>query len=142
VAIVSRNYPEYISAFWGIQLLGGIAVMVNAWLPDVPLHHSVSLANSKVNSQQLHYFRSHRRQVIFADAERALIFDVERLRREVGTKGFIVFRPHEGKSRPRSDWIDCASAVDAYKGNPKEILDDDLNLSPEDNATIFFTSGT
>ena len=53
VAIVSRNYPEYISTFWGIQLLGGVAVLVNAWLPQVPLYHSVSHANSKVNPSDI-----------------------------------------------------------------------------------------
>lgn len=49
VAIVSRNYPEYISTFWAIQLLGGVSVMVNAWLPEVPLYHSVALTGSKVS---------------------------------------------------------------------------------------------
>jgi acyl-CoA synthetase (AMP-forming)/AMP-acid ligase II len=48
VAIVSRNYPEWIIAFWAIHLLGGVSVCVNAWLPEKPLHHSISLAESKV----------------------------------------------------------------------------------------------
>ena len=50
VAIVSRNYPEYISTFWGIQLLGGVSVMVNAWLPQALLYYSVAHTNSKASS--------------------------------------------------------------------------------------------
>ena len=49
VAIVSRNYPEWIVAFWATQLLGGICVCVNAWLPTQPLQHSISLAHSKAS---------------------------------------------------------------------------------------------
>ena len=49
VAIVSRNFPEYITTFWGIQLLGGVSVMVNAWLPQSSLYHSVAHTDSKVS---------------------------------------------------------------------------------------------
>lgn len=48
VAIVSRNYPEWIVVFWAIQLIGGISVCVNAWLPEEPLHHCITLTESKV----------------------------------------------------------------------------------------------
>lgn len=48
IGIVSRNYPEYYVAFWGIQLLGGVCVLVNAWLPHKPLHHCIIHTHCKV----------------------------------------------------------------------------------------------
>jgi acyl-CoA synthetase (AMP-forming)/AMP-acid ligase II len=145
VAIVSRNYPEFISTFWGIQLLGGVSVMVNAWLPQVPLYHSVAHANSKVSGRDLQpEYLAHTMisKVIFVDAERAPILDISQLRREAGTVGFIVFRPHEGKIKLDQEWKDWEKTFRAYSGNVKEILEMNPGVVPEDNATIFFTSGT
>ena len=51
VAIVSRNYPEWIVAFWAIQLIGGVAVSVNALLPSESLHHCITLADSRVSTR-------------------------------------------------------------------------------------------
>ena len=31
VAICSRNYPDYLVAFWACQLIGAISVLVNAY---------------------------------------------------------------------------------------------------------------
>src|ERR1700761_7782516 len=50
VGIISRNYPEYLIAFWATQLLGGVAVLINAWLPHVPLNHCVANAKCKVSA--------------------------------------------------------------------------------------------
>jgi len=80
--------------------------------------------------------------VVFVDAERAPKLDILRLRREAGTKGFVIFRPHEGKIKLNQDWEDFDRLIRNYSGSGKEILEMSPGTLPDDNATIFFTSGT
>jgi len=80
LATVSRNYQEWIVAFWATQLLGGVYVCVNAWLPTQPLHHDITLAHSKG---------------AILDAERAAKIDQQHLHSVSRNETFLVFRPHE-----------------------------------------------
>lgn len=50
VALVSRNYPEWIVVFFAVQLLGGVCVCVNAWLEESALVHCLVLTEPKVCS--------------------------------------------------------------------------------------------
>lgn len=76
------------------------------------------------------------------DAERAPKLDVEKLRRSIGVKGFVVYRPHERKSKIHEAWVDFGKVLQSYNGNTKLVLDSNPGTLPDDNATIFFTSGT
>ena len=43
VGIVSRNYPEFIFAFWAVQLLGAVAVCPNACVYSLLFRRLVSM---------------------------------------------------------------------------------------------------
>jgi acyl-CoA synthetase (AMP-forming)/AMP-acid ligase II len=60
---------------------------------------------------------------------------------EAGTKDFVVIESHEGKGR----WIgmkNWSETLNTYTADVREILDNDPDIMPEDNATVIFTSGT
>jgi hypothetical protein len=58
-----------------------------------------------------------------------------------GTEAFLAFRPHQAKvTIPKMEsWME---ALQNYRGNPQDILNLDIGAKPDDDATIFFTSGT
>ncbi|KAF9041971.1 acetyl-CoA synthetase-like protein [Hymenopellis radicata] len=123
VAICSRNYPSYFTAFWAAHLLGAVPVLVNAWLPIVPLKHCLSLTDCKL---------------ILLDSERANI--IEPIVSDFKA-AFLVLESHEGKG----SWDSMESYNDVlsqYTGDGLWILQEDLTIEPEDNATVIFTSGT
>lgn len=142
VAIIMRNFPEFIFAFWAIHLLGGVATLVNAWAPSDPLLHCIVQTNPKI---------------IIVDPERANrlaegILDEIKLKTLIN-KVFVARVHDEGyrnKQRPLQHsysnwrWKGMSSLDDAlasFKG-PLESWREVPESSPEDDATIFFTSGT
>ena len=136
VAIVMRNLPEWVMAFWAATLAGAIVVPLNAWWSAEELHYGLEDSGSKV---------------AFVDQERAA-----RLRPVLGDlDGFttlIVADEHRSSSAGRppvvipaaegstsfSEWP-FALALGEIDGNASPP---DLTLDPEDDATIFYTSGT
>ncbi|KAJ3801861.1 hypothetical protein GGU11DRAFT_674108, partial [Lentinula aff. detonsa] len=127
VAICCRNYPEFLVAFWACHLIGAVSVLVNAWLPAEPLRHCL------VQTQCA---------LVIIDPERAdrLVAFVHELKLR-GVKGVLVLEGHEGKgSWPgMQDW---ATIFQNYKGDSLDVLRQDPGITPEDNATVIFTSGT
>ena len=135
VAIVMRNLPEWVMAFWGAALAGAIVVPLNAWWSGEELRYGLEDSGSKV---------------AFVDTER-----VERIRPFLGglsTLGAMVvtdehrtelkaplavYEP-QGGSPPVPEWPFplALGPVDAAVTPP------DLTIEPEDDATIFYTSGT
>tara|TARA_R110000824_G_scaffold118960_18_gene272512 strand:+ start:31548 stop:33302 length:1755 start_codon:yes stop_codon:yes gene_type:complete len=124
VTIAMRNYPEWSIAFWAAAALGAIVVPLNAWGTGPELEYGISDSGSKV---------------VIVDGER-----LERITphlKELKISGVIVARPG---GMPLGD----AVAMDAIIGKPGSYagLSDealpDPDLHPEDDATIFYTSGT
>ena len=123
-----RNFPEFIISFWAIQLLGAVSTFVNAWLPSRPFLHCIKLTDPRV---------------IIVDPERAdrlsgaLLHDVKE---KSSLTGILVIRSREGKGAwPGMDDYNrelshYSGPLDAWKNEPEAV--------PEDDATIFFTSGT
>ncbi|KAJ7068258.1 hypothetical protein C8F01DRAFT_1117516 [Mycena amicta] len=122
VAICARNLPEYLVAFWACHLIGAVAVLVNAWLPATPLLYCLTHAQCKV---------------IILDSERAerLVSVVQKL----GGAEILVFENGNGRWKGMKSW---QSVLDEFKGDPMKIFQQDPNILPEDDAVIFFTSGT
>jgi len=119
VAIVMRNFPEWSVAFWAAAAVGAVVVPLNAWWTAPELVYGLRDSGSKV---------------VFLDGERT-----ERLRDELpglGLTAAIVVRP-EG---PVPD------GVERYDDVLGEVVADatlpDVELAPEDDSTIFYTSGT
>jgi long-chain acyl-CoA synthetase len=136
VAIVMRNLPEWIMAFWGITLCGAVVVPLNAWWSGEELRYGLEDSGSKL---------------AFVDQERA-----ERIRPFLGglegcgtlivadehrTTGSpvppAVYTPPDG-SAPVKEWPFSLALGDV----DDTATPPDLTIDPEDDATIFYTSGT
>lgn len=153
VGIAARNYPEFISTYWGIHLLGAVAVPVNSFAEGDVLAFCIRDVNCRV---------------VVVDAERlaklqdfiASLFDYEvedtfNQNRTRPLDGIVVL-PRDGARRVEEKdkhWLKSEAykagrlfdfeelqngnrEVAVKRGVPK------VQIGPEDNATILFTSGT
>ncbi|KAJ3782516.1 hypothetical protein GGU10DRAFT_318455 [Lentinula aff. detonsa] len=129
VAICSRNCIEYLVAFWACHLIGAVTVMVNAWLPTNLLEFCITYTDSKV---------------LFLDAERANVLEqnIAKVVEHNAITAVLVFCVHEGKEawQGMSSWSEILDRNDGIATN--NILQETCAILPEDNATIYFTSGT
>lgn len=142
VGIVSRNYPEWLSAWWACQLLGAITVAVNAWLPmhptsdgkEIPLLYCIKHTGCKL---------------LVVDAERATALEpwIAKGTKKTGVKDVLVIRSQDAQRGGRGKkagwkgmkkWED---ALAAYKG-PEKAWEKEPACGPDDDAAILFTSGT
>ncbi len=118
VVIAMRNFPEWMVAFWGAAAAGAIVVPLNAWGTGPELEYGVKDSGAKV---------------IVADEERA-----ERMRpySDLGVSAVVVARAERPLHEREDAWADVLGEVAADTRPP------DIALEPEDDATIFYTSGT
>ena len=122
VAIAMRNLPEWVMAFWGAVAAGGIVVPLNAWWTGGELAYG--LADSGAT-------------VAFVDSERA-----DRLSPHVGELPELRTVVTAGDTTANAatslgpKFGDLLGDIDA-DATPPEI-----ELHPDDDATIFYTSGT
>jgi len=96
---------------------------LQSWLPMDVLHHCLTHTQSKL---------------IVLDPERADRLEPIASRFTAGTTGLLVLEAGKGKWNHMVTWDD---ALANYKGNFQNILTDDPEIVPEDNASILFTSG-
>jgi long-chain acyl-CoA synthetase len=116
VAIAMRNFPEWSIAFWAAAAVGAIVVPLNAWMTGAELEYCLADSASAL---------------LIADGERAqkLLPHLPRL----PLRATLVTR---APSAP-PQLLDLAQVIaGADPGLPEVTLD------PEDDATIFYTSGT
>ncbi|MDG2336343.1 MAG: class I adenylate-forming enzyme family protein [Myxococcota bacterium] len=115
VAIAMRNYPEWIMSFAAITSVGGIAVCMNAWWKKDEMAYGLEDSGAKV---------------LIADSERIKVAEPSLGKFDVKTIGVRV----QGE---------LPSGVDRFE----EILRagaamPEVEVGPEDDATILYTSGT
>jgi long-chain acyl-CoA synthetase len=140
IAIVMRNLPEWVIAFWGITLAGAIVVPLNAWWSGEELQYGLSDSGSTL---------------AFVDKERA-----ERIRPYLGElpdiTAIVVTDEHRtsdpttapAATEPPATPAPGAAHVTEWSFpaalGPVDdtALPPDLTIGPEDDATIFYTSGT
>jgi len=126
VAIAMRNLPEWVVAFFAIELAGAIATPLNAWWTGQELEFAINDSGAKV-----------------------LICDPERLGRLVPLVGNMpaletvyVARLAGPSPDPRlrklEDVIGAPADWEALDERPLPAVE----IDPEDDATIFYTSGT
>jgi long-chain acyl-CoA synthetase len=124
VAIAMRNLPEWSIVFWAAVSIGAVAVAINAWGTGGDLEYGLSDSEAKV---------------AVVDAER-----LSRLEPELGKaalSGLVAVRtPREalGSADALEDLIGPPSAYATLPDLPPP----DNAVEPEDDATIFYTSGT
>jgi len=115
VAIATRNHPEFAIAFWSCQVLGATVVPLNAWWTGPELAYGLQDSGAVV---------------LVADDERA-----ERL------------APHLATTDVRATvLVRGASAIDGTPfaeaiATPEAPLPE-IEIAPDDDATIMYTSGT
>jgi long-chain acyl-CoA synthetase len=117
VAIAMRNLPEWVIAFWAVTCSGAIVVPLNAWWKGGELAYGLIDSGSRV---------------VFCDAERAQL--IGRHIEETQLEKVIVARataPIPGMLRFEDAWPPHLGAALP-----------DVAISPGDDATIFYTSGT
>lgn len=119
VAISMRNYPEWVTSFMAASSLGAIAVAMNSlWQPE-EMAFGLNDCGAKV---------------LLADAER-----LERLSRQTSTS------PDLRVLAVRTEELHGVEAVrlqDALAAVPADAPMPAADLAPNDDATIFYTSGS
>ncbi|MET0384790.1 MAG: class I adenylate-forming enzyme family protein [Polyangiales bacterium] len=118
VALAMRNYPEWIVSFWAALQAGAIIVPLNAWWRGQELAYGLRDSGSRV---------------LLCDDERAHL--VEPHRNELGLTSVLVARAARELPPPYVALDEVLASSASLEPTPVEI-------DPEDDATIFYTSGT
>ena len=126
VAVIMRNLPEWPAAFWAGVLLGAIITPLNAWWTGAELEYGLADSGSKV---------------AFVDDER-LARVAPHLGNLPGLEKVYVSRLADTPDEPRVHRLeDVIGPVNGWGALPELPLPD-VELGPEDDATILYTSGT
>lgn len=129
VAIAMRNLPEWIIAFWGALALGAVVVPLNAWWTTEELLYGLGDSGSKI-----------------------VVVDVERYGRlHDALDSASLLETVIVASEDRGGLIDLGQAPSRVRAMPFDAFMGDLDaaatlpevaIDPDDDATIFYTSGT
>ena len=126
VAVAMRNLPEWPVAFYGALLTGAIVTPLNAWWTGAELEYGLADSGSRV-----------------------AIVDAERLDRLVGhvnnlpaLERVYVSRAGSLDGDPKIVPLESVTGPTANWATLPELPLPDVDISPEDDATIFYTSGT
>jgi len=128
VAVVARNLPQWVFAFWGAAACGAVVVPLNAWWSSEELEYGLADSGSAV---------------VFVDEER-----YERLRTTIprldGLRTVVVIS--DGHARTTALESTAQVTVVDFDDFVGEVAADatppDVEIVPEDDATMFYTSGT
>ena len=135
VAIIMRNIPEWVMAFWGAALAGAIVVPLNAWWSGEELRYGLEDSGSKVafvDSERMERIRP----VLGGLPDLGAVIVADEHRREPSGP-LSVREPAEGQAGA-PEWPFALALGDVHgDATPPE-----LTIDPEDDATIFYTSGT
>ena len=117
VALAMRNYPEWVAGYWATISIGAAAVGMNAWWTAPEMEYALN------DSAPL---------VLIADDER-----LERFQQLANVPPMHVIAVRTDRALPHDGvpWADVMSVADPG------VLPD-ASIDPDDDATIFYTSGT
>jgi acyl-CoA synthetase (AMP-forming)/AMP-acid ligase II len=122
VAIAMRNYPEWVVSFWATVSIGAAAVGINAWWTSHEIAYGLSDSRPKV---------------LIADDERLeRVLPVLDELRAATPLHVIAIRSDRPLPADASRWADVVDPANAPATLP------DATIDPDDDATIFYTSGT
>jgi long-chain acyl-CoA synthetase len=122
VALAMRNYPEWVVGYWATVSVGAAVVGMNAWWTGPEMEYGLTDSRPKV---------------LIADDER-----IERVLphldtvRAGGPMHLIAVRSDRELPDDASRWTDVVRPEHAPADLPPADID------PDDDATIFYTSGT
>jgi len=129
VAIVSRNLPQWITSFWAAAICGAVVVPLNAWWSSDELAYG--LADSGTT-------------VVFVDEERLerlqpTLDELSELSTVVVISDDVNRAPQLGHAHSR---IRIMSYDDVLGAIDPEVTLPDVAIGADDDATMFYTSGT
>ena len=120
VAIAMRNYPEWSIGFWGAAAVGAVVVPLNAWWTGEVLEYGLADSGTKL---------------VIADEERAA-----RIASHVGAvpslEASVVVRAAQDLPEGMLRWEELLGDI------PSEVELPKVDVDADDDATIFYTSGT
>ncbi len=127
VAIVMRNLPEWPVAFFAAALVGAIVTPLNAWWTGAELEYGLQDSGAKV-----------------------LVTDAERLARIAPhlpdclalTRIHVARATEEPLGDPRIARLEAVIGVPGSWSGLANVATPETTLLPEDDATLFYTSGT
>jgi acyl-CoA synthetase (AMP-forming)/AMP-acid ligase II len=122
VALAMRNYPEWVIGYWAIVSIGAACVGMNAWWTTEEMQYGLSDSKPKV---------------LIADRERVerVLPVLDELRTEAPLQ--LVSVRYDGPLPAGAErWEDVVDPASA----PAELPE--VNIDPDDDACIFYTSGT
>lgn len=123
VAFAMRNLPEWPMVFFAITTIGAIAVPLNAWWTGAELAYGIRDSGAKVvivDGERLERLRNHREEL-------------------GGVSRWIVARGGaEGDTAAIEDIVGAPASWAALPDIARPVV----AIDPDDEATIFYTSGT
>ena len=121
VAIAMRNYPEWSLAFWGATAAGAVVVPLNSWWTGEELQYGLADSGTKV---------------VFVDPERGA--NIAPHRPELPDLDAMIVARGAGRPLPEGalEWSEVMGEV------PADIDLPAIEVATDDDATIFYTSGT
>jgi long-chain acyl-CoA synthetase len=126
VAVVMRNLPEWPVAFYAASIIGAIVVPLNAWWTGAELEYGLMDSGAKVallDSERLERIAQH------LDSLPAL-------------KKVYVTRHDDDIAHPKLKRLEDVIGLVNDWGDLPVLEQPVVELDPEDDATIFYTSGT
>jgi long-chain acyl-CoA synthetase len=122
VAIAMRNYPEWVVAYWATVSLGAAVVGMNAWWTSAEMAYGLGDSTPKV---------------LIADDERLdrVLPVIDELRGRFPIH-LVSVRSDRDLPADAVRWADVVDPASAPAALPPAEID------PDDDATIFYTSGT
>ena len=118
VAISMRNYPEWVISFMAVTAMGGVAVCMNALWQTDEIEYGLTHSGSKV-----------------------FIADEERVHRIAPIADKLAMRIIATRHQNLGGSAQCQSFSELLSQNPSTDLSW-ASVSPDDYATIFYTSGS
>jgi len=126
VAVIMRNVPEWVVAFYAAASLGAIVTPLNAWWTGPELEYGLADSGTKV---------------AFVDDERLERIE-EFLDKLPDLEKVYVTRPPRDPNHGKIHRLESViGPVNSWSGLSEPAMPD-VELGPEDDATILYTSGT
>ncbi|MGB3627111.1 MAG: class I adenylate-forming enzyme family protein, partial [Henriciella sp.] len=127
VAIIMRNYPQWSVAFFAALAVGAIAAPMNSWWTGDELEYGLKNAGVKVavvDPQIFERIREHMGELPELEA----VIIARETEEERNYPGVYNFEDFVGEP---SDWLKL-----------KDVPFPDVEIAPDDDATLMYTSGT
>lgn len=118
IALAMRNYPEWPVVFWATVSIGAVIVPLNAWWTGAELEYALQHCGARL---------------IFTDLQRAEML----VETHIPTLEHIIkVRSDDSPLANVKEFSTLMAALNSGQSMPDRVID------PDDNASIFYTSGT